>query len=296
MAKKAKHQTDAIDDEDDGEPLEGHITIQRLERAHITMYLLGTTALVMNRMAAKAKQQLLYPRKPMNKAEKETVIKHNPVEEFRDSIYKCRDENAPTYVHVPNGALKKALASAALDTPGATKAETGRLVKVVDETVHLYGKPFLYMAPVRMAGISKTPDIRTRAIFPRWALKVTFRYMRQKIREQDIVNLTANAGDITGIGDGRTEKGTFDFGSWEIVNADNKEWNDIVQNEGRKVQLAAMQRADCFDEESEELLAWYKSEFLRREADRKDKSDDDPGKVAKVRTRKKNGDGARLTQ
>jgi hypothetical protein len=254
------------------EAVEQIIAIQRLERATTTMYLLGTSALIMNRMAAKAKQQLLYPDRKLNKAEREARIKHNPPEEYRDSVYRCRDDKAPTYVHAPNGALKKAMAQAAIDTPGATKAETGRLVKILDDTVHVYGKPFLFMAVVRQAGPAKTPDIRTRAIFPQWCLKVSIQYIRQKIREQDIVNLIANAGDITGIGDGRTEKGTFDFGGWEIVHADDPRWREIAKTGGRSVQLHAMQNPECFDEDTEELLSWYQSEIIRREVDKKPKA------------------------
>ena len=217
--------------------------IQRLERATVQICVLGTSPLVMNRMPAKAKQQLLLPRRTLNKAAREQVLKHDPVAEYRDSIYRCREERAPTLIHIPNGAFKKAMAQAAIDTPGATKAETGRLVKVLDETVFLYGKPFLYMDVVRMAGFSKAPDIRTRAMFPKWACRLTVQYIRTRIREQDIANLMGNAGDITGIGDGRTEKGTFDYGSWELVDADDKQWLEIVKTQGRKVQLAAMEKA-----------------------------------------------------
>jgi len=239
--------------------------IQRLERAMVRLNVLGISPLVMNRMPAKAKQQLLLPRRMLNKAARESVLKHNPPEEYRDSIYKCRDDAAPTYVHIPNGAFKKAMAQAAVDTPGATKAETGRLVKVLDVTVHLFGKPYLYMDVVRQAGISHTPDIRTRAMFPEWACQLTVQYIRTRIREQDIINLMANAGDITGIGDGRTEKGTFDYGSWELVDSDDKRWREIVKTQGRKVQLAAMEKPEAIDEDTEELLAWYHAEIIRRE-------------------------------
>ena len=219
-------------------------------------------------MAAKAKQQILYPPRRKNKAERELVMKHDPIAEFRDAIYRCRDEQAPSLVHIPSGAFKKAMAQAAIDTPGATKAETGRLVKILDETVHLYGKPFLYMAVVRTAGISKTPDIRTRAMFKVWACKIKIQYIRQKIREQDIVNLLANAGDVTGVGDGRTEKGTFDYGGWELVHETDPRWREIVKAGGRKVQAEAMANPECADLDTEELYAWYQKEIIRREADR----------------------------
>ena len=42
--------------------------------------------------------------------------------------------------------------------------------------------------------MTKTPNIRTRAKFPRWACEITVQYVRTLIREQDIVNLMAAAG------------------------------------------------------------------------------------------------------
>jgi hypothetical protein len=244
------------------------IFIQRLERGTITLYLLGKN-LVMNRKSKKTRETLLLPDRSKNKTARQLVLKHNPPAEFRDSVYLCRDDDAPTLVHFPRGAFGKAMAQAALDTPGATKAEIGRLVKILDETVHIYGTPYLYMADVRQAGPARTPDIRTRAMFPAWACKISVQYIRGKIREQDIVNLMANAGDITSIGDGRTEKGAFlNCGEWELVSADDERWLAIVKNGGRKAQEAALANPVAIDADSEELLSWYDAEIIRREKDR----------------------------
>ena len=243
------------------------VSIERLERGFLDLYLLGKSPLVMNRMPKKAKEQLLMPPRQMNKAERSLVLKHNPPEEYRNSVYLCRDLKAPTLVHFPNGAFKKALAQAGVDVPGATKAQLGRLVKVTDPTVHIYGRPYLYMAVVRQAGINRAPDIRTRAIFPKWACKISIQYIRGLIREQDVVNLMDAAGEIVGIGDGRTEKGTFDFGSWELSDKDNKDWKAIVA-QGRKIQQAAMDKPEAYDADTEELLSWFETEIIRREQDK----------------------------
>lgn len=244
------------------------VHIQPLQRRTVTIFVIGTSPLVMNRLPKKAKEELLMPRRSMNKAARQSNLKHNPPEEFRDSVYQCRDARAPALIHVPSNAIKKAAAQAALDMEGATKSEVGRLIKIVDETVHLYGKPFLYMAVVRMAGFAKTPDVRTRALFPEWCCKFTIQYVGSRIREQDIANLLDAAGDIVGIGDGRTEKGTFNFGSWRVVTADDPDWNRIAKTQGRKCQEAAMAHPEAFDADTEELLAWFGAELVRRERDR----------------------------
>ena len=260
--------------------VEQFVTIQRLERGRTTVFLLSTSALVMNRMAEKARQQLLLPSRRTNQATRDRVLKHNPHEEFRNSVYRCRDLDAPTAFHFPHGAFKKAMASASIDTEGATKAETGRLVKILDETVHVYGLPYLYMDVVRQAGIGRTPDIRTRAMFPAWACKLTVQYITTRIREVDIVNLLANAGDVCGIGDGRTEKGTFDYGSFELVNANDPRWLDIVNNQGRDAQLNAMEQEIPVNADTAELLSWYDGEIVRREKDRKPEKEATVPKIA----------------
>jgi hypothetical protein len=252
--KKTSEQTEQI------------VSIQRLERATVTFFVLGMTPLVMNRPSAKAKQQLLLPSRSKNQAEKQVILKHDPLAEFRDTIYRCRNDKAPTFCHFPSGAFKKALTAAALRTPGATKTEVGCLVQVLDETVYLYGKPYLYIDWVRLEGMKRVPDIRTRAMFPKWALKLTVQYIRTLMLERSIVNLMSNAGDVTGIGDGRTEKGTFNNGGFEIVQADDPRWLAIVKEGGRKVQQAAFDKPEAIDQDSEELWAWYEAEIVRREA------------------------------
>ena len=248
------------------------IGIQLLEQGTVDIHFLGKTWLFMNRMPKKAMEHLLLPPLTQNRASRQSVLKHDPPAEFRNSIYRCRDDKAPTLVHIPGNAFKKAMAQAALDTPGATKAEIGRHVQVINETVHLYGTPYLDMRIVRQAGINKTPDVRTRAVFKRWGGMITVQYTHGIIKETHIANLMANAGMITGVGDGRVEKGTFDFGSWEVVDRDNPELLDLMKNHGRKTQTQEMQHPVAINEDTEELLAWFESELVRRETDRKPKA------------------------
>jgi hypothetical protein len=235
-----------------------------LQTARASLHLLGTSPLIMNRFTEKSKRQILLPPRTQNRAARATTLKHVPLDEFRASVYRCRDGDAPTAVHLPSNCVKKAMAQAAIDTPGATRAEVGRLVTILSETVHLYGIPHLHMSMVRQAGISKTPDIRTRAYFPRWACQLDFRYIRDLVTLDDVLHLAMNAGLIVGIGDGRQEKGTFSFGCWEVVSADHPEWKEIVAQEGREAQLAALENPPFADEDSAELMGWYEVEVTKR--------------------------------
>ena len=263
---------------------EKFMEIRRLQKSTLKLYFLGTTAMIMNRMSKKAREHLLLPPPRMNRTAREEVLKHDPPAEFMEAVYRCRDPGAPTYIHVPNGSFKKAMANAALRIPGATKTEIGQLVQIEDETIHLYGLPFLRMDIVRQAGISKTPDIRTRACFSNWAGSLTVRFISSLVREQDIVNLMDAAGSICGIGDGRTEKGTFTFGSFELVAANDKRWLEVVKKGGREAQYQMMTNPQAFDEDTEELLAYFHTEVVRRAKRPGDKADE-PTPNKRVRRR-----------
>jgi len=117
---------------------------------------------------------------------------------------------------------------------------------------------------VRQADIKKTPDIRTRAYFPQWACKVEIRYIRDLVTMDDILRLLTNAGVITGVGDGRQEKGSFSFGLWELVAHNDPRWLEIVKTGGRAAQKAAMENPKFADDDSAELLGWYDTEIVNR--------------------------------
>jgi hypothetical protein len=240
------------------------VEILRLEKATAKFYVIGTSPLIMNRLPKKTREYLLLPPRRQNRAARESVLKHDPYAEYRDAIYRCRDPKAPTLCHMPDNCFKKAMTSTALDMPGASKAQVGRLVSCIDETLHIWGKPYLYMRIVKQAGFRAAPDVRTRAIFPRWACLVNISYFPLLISQRDVLNLFASAGLLAGIGDGRNEKGSFSYGAWEVVGADNKDWNAIVHAEARKVQEQAMATPQAFDADTEELLAWYQTETHRR--------------------------------
>jgi hypothetical protein len=270
------------------EQTETAVSILKIDQLRLKARILFRTPLIMNRLPKKAREQLLIPAPPKNKAARQQTLKHDPVSEYRDSVYRCRDPKSPTLVHLPNGAFKKAIAQAAIDIPGATKAQIGRLVSLSDPTVCLYGIPYLYTAVVRQAGINRTPDIRTRAIFPQAACEITLAFIRQLINEGDLVRLLSAAGIITGIGDGRTEKGTFDFGQFVVVEPDSPElaeWQTIVAKQGRAAQEAALQSPQAYDEDTEEMLAYFQAEMVRRDYPRS--KDDNTAVIAKQQVDKR---------
>src|SRR5215467_1644239 len=153
------------------------IQLLTIDRGELECLILGTSPLVCNRMAEKAKRELLLPALKKTTTEKATTLKHDPVAEFRASPYVLKDDDAPTRIALPGAAFKRAIASAAIDL-GSKKAQVARLCWVPDQYVPIYGVPQIYSCVVRQRDINRTPDIRTRAILPRWACRLRVEFVQ----------------------------------------------------------------------------------------------------------------------
>ena len=225
---------------------------------------LGTSPLVMNRMAEKARQQLLLPARRGNQAKLDSNLKHDPLQEFRSSMY-VRPAGEKTLFAFPGNGFSKALASAALDVPGsAAKAQIARLVRVTELNVAIYGIPKLYMAVVRQSGIDRTPDIRTRSIFSEWAARITVQFVQPQLNTKTIANLLGAAGLIIGVGDQRLQKGES-MGGFRLCDADDPDFVRICKEGGRNQQQQAYDDPEMYDAETESLFSWFQQEIIERQ-------------------------------
>jgi len=179
----------------------------------------GTAPLLHNCMSAKARHELLLPAGKKTEIDKKSTLKHNPIEEFRASIYWAK--TGPTLVQHLSSAFRGAMRSAALDLPGITKAEVGRMLWVEGDRIDIYGMPLIDMRIVRQAGMNRTPDVRTRAIMREWAAKVVISYTMPQLKQQSVANLLSAAGLYIGIGDYRNEKGAGNYGLFAICPEDH---------------------------------------------------------------------------
>jgi hypothetical protein len=172
--------------------------------------------------------------------------------------------DGPAEIGLLSTAFKGAIRSAALDIPGASKAQIGRLVYVEGEMIPIFGTPKLFMSVTRSADINKTPDIRTRAILPEWACKITVAYTEPLLKHTTITNLIAAAGYSIGVGDWRPEKGSGTYGQFRLVAPDDEDYLRITKTQGRAVQRDALENPECYDIESAEMLTWFQGEAERR--------------------------------
>jgi len=241
------------------------IVVTPLRRASTKLRIIGITPLFQNRMANKAKQQLLVGGSRKGAADR-AKIKHDPLQEYRDSAEII--PTGPTALGVKVVAPKAAMATAALETPGLTKSSTQKLIFMPGEFAPLYGTPQLRMDIVRSADINKTPDVRTRCYLPRWAAEIEVQYIIPQLSASSVVSLLCNAGILVGIGDFRQEKGKGSFGSFRVLGEgeDDDEWDDLIAHHGRRAQEAALADPEYANKDTADLMAFFHSEVKRRAA------------------------------
>jgi len=241
---------------------ETSIDIIKLGKGTLDVCVLGTSPLIINRMSEKAKRELLLPRKK-TASERASMLKHQPPDEFRASVYTDLDPRAPTLLQGLSTWFKGAMMEAALDIPDVTKSKIQRLVWVNGQRVSLYGIPKLFMSITRSSDMNRTPDVRTRAILEQWACRVSISFRTPLLREQAIANLFAASGVTPGVGDWRVGK-NGSFGQFEIVGPNDPAFSHLVKHCGLKAQTQAMKTPEPYDEESAELLSWFHDEKDRR--------------------------------
>ena len=239
----------------------------KLQTSTTTVCLIGTTPFIGNRMAEKGLHDILFPPPKKNASERASSLKHNPVQEYRSSPYVLRNPKSPSYIaHLPS-AFKGAIKNVALDMPGSTKAQIGRLVSVDGEYVPMFGGPKMLMSVVRSADMNHTPDVRTRCILPEWCCEISVTIAKPLLSERKVLGLLAAAGVIQGTGDWRPGKGNGTFGRFRLCNPDDPEFLRIKAEGGREAQRAALlaERPECYDDQTEELFSWFLEELVRRD-------------------------------
>lgn len=241
------------------------IELLQIQQASAVFLLVGTSPMIFNAVSEKARRELLLPGPRKNIAARAQTLKHDPLTEYFNSTYRFSDDGQPTRLCFPAPAFKRAMATAALDIPGATKSAVGRLSWVTGDKIAIYGVPKLHMGVVRSADMARTPDIRTRAILPRWACAIRVNFVKPQLSERNVVHLLAAAGILCGIGDFRQEKGAGSYGQFRIAEGpDDAELAEIMQEGGRVAQDAALAIPEAYDEETLSLYSWCTEEISKR--------------------------------
>lgn len=258
------------------------IEIAEIKTSVVGFNMIGTSPLIMHRFAFKAWQELLLPtRRGKNQTDLDENLKHDPFGEYRECLYLNREDDAPTLFHVPAGMIHGAIKSAALDMKGTKKTEIGRWVTVAGAGVlNVYGTPQLFTTMARNSGMNSTPDVRTRAIFPQWAIRmVMLEYKRLPLTDAAVLNLMAAAGVTVGCGDWRPQKGGS-YGKFRLCNDDDPLFQQIMAEQGRPAQQAAYDDPEYYDGDTRAIIEWFRAEIVRRDREL-------PSETGKVKTLKR---------
>ena len=233
------------------------IVIQTVESQKVTIQIVGKSGLYCHRMSAKAKNQLMLGGRKKSAAER-VELKHDPLAEFIDSMHVRPGMFEGTDIVFPAMALKSAMATAALVVAGIRKTDVQRLVYIRDEFVPVYGVPRVRMDITRSADINKTPDVRTRAYFSKWATQITVEFIRPVLSYTAIMALLYNAGVVCGIGDFRQEKGKGSYGTFEPTTSIPAALMDHA------AQRVALADPEPDNEETRELIEVYQDAAAAR--------------------------------
>jgi len=233
------------------------IHVKRITAKTLNVFIRGTAPLILNRMPEKARLALLAGGGG-KKQKRSGAPKHDPLAEFVSSMQREPGYYPDTDIVFPAVAFKNAMATAAIYSDSVNKTDIKRLIYLPNEWAPIYGVPQLRLDVMRQAGMSRTPDIRTRAIIPEWGTRFQLDYL-PPMSHTAILTLLTNAGVIAGIGDSRQELGKGSFGTFELVNKGDLPEMDLA------AQRAAIESPVAFNPQSRDLLELFHEEMQRRE-------------------------------
>jgi hypothetical protein len=245
---------------------ESAVEIQEIVMKEVTVNIIGTSPLILHRFSDKARRELLLGGRKKNVAELQTTLKHDPLAEYRECLYRNRKRDGLTLFHVPKGMVSRTLADVAVDIPGATKAAMDRLTSISTPTLFLFGVPKLFTTMARNSDMAKTPDVRTRPILEHWAVpSITIKYVSGMLTDRKVINLLSAAGSLVGIGDWRPQRKGGEYGAFRVCGDNDPALRKIIAEGGFDAQQAAYNSPEYYDDETEELITWFNEQIAERE-------------------------------
>lgn len=231
---------------------------EKKQETEVYIPIVGRTPLFLNAATPSVASVLIFPEPKKTKAQREKSLKHDPVAEFRRSMYRIEDPQSPTYVGLKAAAFKKAMEGvSALN--GFTKVGFQSLslyskALYEGDFVPVWGIPQFDIRFVRV-GAMKTMDTRCRGLMLEWASLVRIRYVEEAITVQQILNLMFDAGQTQGVGDNRKNG----FGRFDLANKDDPEFLRIQAEGGRDAQVKAVLDAEFANRFTKET--WEETEL-----------------------------------
>jgi len=193
--------------------------ITRLQEFFVGLEIAGTSDLIQSAFSQKTIEEML--RKHMGFAV------HKEPKKPRDLIERAIIRNVEGAVCIPPMAIKKAMLTASLPIKSLKKTQLRPQLRVEGNSLPItYDEMIPRMDMVRLAGVSRTPDVRFRPMFTGWKARMIISF-DESLQIETVIDLLNRAGKV-GVGEWRPERdGTF--GTYKVVRniKDEKELEEV---------------------------------------------------------------------
>lgn len=188
-------------------------------------HLIGTSPLVVQRMSAKVKQQMVATQEEGSTSK--TRKKREP-KNFEKLYQDAKHISQEGWEGIHAAAIRSSMISVAI-AAGAVKEAVKRAVIVIQEgmsedgmtpLVRIHGKSEMFLQG--QANTNGSMDIRSRPKYEKWECYPIIRYDADVIRLEDVANLLIRAGMTAGIGEGRyasRKANGIGWGAWRVDEA-----------------------------------------------------------------------------
>lgn len=194
------------------------IQIESIRSETISIPIIGTSPLIVHNFSEKSKRQML----EAQQGKKKIKDVRDPEAEYLAAFYRIATDDGEAY-GFPVTAFKAATVGAARFWKGLKMTELRQCMFFhgiytdadPQQLVEIKGEARMREDVVRLAGPSRSADLRYRPEFPEWRadLKVTF--VETSLSRESVLSLVDAGGMGVGIGEWRPEK-KGEFGTYKI--------------------------------------------------------------------------------
>lgn len=191
------------------------VQISKIASETLLVPIVGTMPLIVSKFSEKAKRQML----DAQQGKKTPKVARDPQKEYEAAFYRMKDGYG-----FPVTAFKAATISAArFYGKDVSMTSLRQLIFMRGEVsdldpqalVRIYGEPKMREDIVRLAGPSRSADLRYRPEFPEWCTTLEVTYVKSSLSRDSVLSLIDAGGLGVGVGEWRPEK-KGEFGTYQI--------------------------------------------------------------------------------
>lgn len=196
------------------------IVIEQVAAKTIEVPIIGTAPLIMNNFSEKSKRQMLEAQQGIRRQK----VARDPKAEYEAAFYRLLQEDGTEGYGFPVTGFKACTVGAARFYGKDVKMTElrqfmffhGQLTKAdPQQLVPIIGEPRMREDVVRLAGPSRSADLRYRPEFPEWSAVLRVTYVASSLDQNSVVSLIDAGGLGIGVGEWRPER-RGEFGTFKV--------------------------------------------------------------------------------